>query len=205
MLRRAACAFMAMTFVCVSNLAHAQEDYSRAGCYLGLGGIVGFPLGSEDGLESVTGSSADVDESLGLHARGGCRGKWGGGEVPFEWAEGFDVKADGDDFKVGGWALTLDGKVYPLAGLEGKLPALARRFQPFATVGFGYLTFDLPQLPPGVDVDDWDFAGRFGGGLDVYVTRNIVINVDATYVLPMTSPLDELDYLSVGWGLLFRF
>jgi hypothetical protein len=207
MLRRAgaACAFMAMTLVCVSSLALAQEDYSRMGCYLGLAGTVAFPLGSEDAFEGPPGVSADVDDSLGLHARGGCRGKWAGGEVHFEWLDGFDVEADGLDVKIGGWALTVDGKLYPLAGLESKLPALARRFQPFATIGFGYLTFDLPPLPPGVLEDDWDFAGRFGGGLDVYVTRNVVINVDATYVLPVSSPLDDLDYVSVGWGLLFRF
>jgi hypothetical protein len=202
MLRILTCVFIAMATVCVSNLARAQDDFSRTGCYVGLAGTVAFPLGAEDALEDLTGSSADVDESLGLHARGGCRSKWAGGEVHFEWLEGFDVKADGLDSKVDGWVLTLDGKLYPLAGLERKLPPLARRFQPFATVGFGYLTFDLP---PGVDVDDWDFAGRFGGGLDVYVTRYIVISVDATYVLPVTDDLEDLNYLSVGWGVVFRF
>jgi hypothetical protein len=201
MLRRAAAVFMAMTAMCVSNLALAQEDYSRAGCYLGLAGTVAFPLSAEDELAVLTGLSADVKESLGLHARAGCRGKWAGGEVHFEWLEGFDVKVDGlDAGKVDGWALTLDGKLYPLSALEGKLPALARRFQPFATVGFGYLTFDGPA-----DFDDWDFAARFGGGLDVYVTRYIAVSVDTTYVLPVSSSLDGLDYLSIGWGVLFRF
>jgi hypothetical protein len=205
MLRSAACAFMAMALMCVSNLARAQDDYSRMGCYLGVAGTFAFTLSAEDALERDLGLSADADDSLGLHARGGCRGRWVGGEVHFEWLDGFDIMADGLDVTVDGWVLTVDGKVYPLAGLEGKLPALARRFQPFATVGFGYLTFDLANPPPGADGDDWDFAARFGGGLDVYVTRNIVINVDATYVLPVSDPLDDLDYLSVGWGLLFRF
>jgi hypothetical protein len=202
MLRPVTCVFIAMATVCVSNLARAQDDFSRVGCYLGLAGTVAFPISAEDALEDATGSSADVDESLGIHARAGCRGKWGGGEVHFEWLEGFNVKTDGLDFTVDGWALTADGKLYPLAGLEDRLPLLARRFQPFATVGFGYLTFDLPS---DVDIDDWDFAARFGGGLDVYVTRNIAISVDATYVLPVTEDLEDLDYLSVGWGVLFRF
>ncbi len=183
MLRSAACAFLAMALVCVSNLARAQEDYSREGCYLGLAGTVAFLYSGEDLLERVTGLSADVDESLGLHARVGCRGKWGGGEVHFEWLEGFDVKLDG--LAIGdadGWALTLEGKFYPLAGLEGRLPALARRFQPFATVGFGPLILDTFG-------EEWSFAGRFGGGLDIYVTRNIVINVDTTYVLPVSDSL----------------
>ncbi len=208
MLRSAACAFMTMALVCFSSLARAQEDYSRDGCYLGLAGTVAFLLSGEDLLERhFTGLSADVDESLGLHARVGCRGKWGGGEVHFEWLEGFDAKLDGLAIgKADGWALTLDLKLYPLAGLEGRLPALARRFQPFATVGFGYLTLDTFD-------EEWDFAVRFGGGLELYVTRNVAINVDATYVLPVSDSLcavadcegDDLDYLSVGWGLLYRF
>ncbi len=207
MLRSAACAFMTMALVCFSSLARAQEDYSREGCYLGLGGSVAFLLSGEDWLERRTGSSADVDESLGINVRGGCRGKWGGGELHFEQLEGFDAKVGG--LSIGdadGWALTLDGKFYPLAGLEDRLPALARRFQPFATVGFGYLTLDTFDK-------EWDFAVRVGGGLELYVTRNVAINVDATYVLPVSDSLcavancrgDDLDDLSVGWGLLYRF
>jgi hypothetical protein len=193
-----------MATVCVSNLARAQDDFSREGCYLGLAGTAAFPVGAEDALEDVTGLSADISESLGLHARAGCRGGWGGGELHYEWLEGFDVKIDGLKAKIDGWALTLDGKVYPLWLLEDKLSPLARRFQPFATVGFGYLTFD-GDIRGGPSFDEWDFAARFGGGLDVYVTRNIAISVDTTYVLPVSDSLDDLDYVSVGWGVLFRF
>ncbi|MHC4138126.1 MAG: hypothetical protein ACYS0K_24575, partial [Planctomycetota bacterium] len=163
-------------------------------------GTVAFPIGAEDELEAVSGLSADVSESLGLHARAGCRNGLGGGELHFEWLEGFDVKVDGSKANIDGWALTLDGKLYPLWALETKLPPLARRFQPFATAGIGYLTFDGPQ-----GIDEWDFAVRLGGGLDIYVTRNIVISVDTTYVLPVSDALDGLEYVSVGWGVLFRF
>jgi hypothetical protein len=193
-----------MATVCVSNLARAQDDFSRAGCYLGLAGAAAFPVGAEDELEDVTGLSTDISESLGLHARAGCRNPWFGGELHFEWLEGFDVKVDGLKAKIDGWALTLDGKGYFLAGLEDKLPPLARRFQPFATVGFGYLTFD-GNISGGPSLDDWDFALRLGGGLDVYVTRRIAISVDTTYVLPVSDALDDMDYVSVGWGVLFRF
>jgi hypothetical protein len=195
MLRSAFPVFLALALASVSNLAaaeageagkgaRAKPDYSRTGCYLGLAGTVAFPL-SED----------DVDESLGLHARGGCRGKWGGGEVHYEWLEGFSADLDGTEIEIDGWALTVDGKVYPLAGLEDRFHVEARRIQPFATVGFGYLKLG----------GDWDFAARLGGGLDVYVTRNIAINIDATWVVPTTDRLDDTDYLSVGWGVLYRF
>jgi opacity protein-like surface antigen len=199
MLRIATCVFIAMATVCVSDLARAKDDFSRSGWYLGLAGTVAFPISAEDAVEDATSSSADVSESLGLHARAGYRGNWLGGEVHFEWLENFDVKADRLDFKVDGWALTLDGKLYPLGLLESKLTALARRFHPFATAGIGYVRFSGPQ---GIDDDP---VIRLGGGLDVYVTRNIAISVDTTYVLPMSLAIDDLDYVSVGWGVLYRF
>ena len=198
MLRIVTGVFIAMATLCVSNLARAQEDYSRAGWYLGLGGAVAFPTGT------------DGDESLGLNARAGYRGKWAGGEVHFEWFESLDTKLAIDD----AWALTLDGKLYFLAGLEDTLPPLARRFQPFATAGFGYMTFDFPSAVPRLttlqaleysDLDDWDFVIRAGAGLDVYLTRNIAISVDATYVFATSNDLDELEWVSFGWGLLYRF
>ena len=46
---------------------------------------------------------------------------------------------------------------------------------------------------------------RLGGGFDIDLTRNIAINVDATYVVPVSSVIDDMDYVSVGWGVLFRF
>jgi hypothetical protein len=236
MLRIVTSVFIALATVCVSNLARAQDDlaprddFSRVGCYLGASGTVAFSMSGEDALEDAADAledaleketglsanvSADVSESLGLHARAGCRAGWGGGELHFEWLQEFEVDVDvevdglevGGKAKVDGWALTLDGKLYPLWLLEDKLPPLARRFQPFATVGFGYLTGTIHASADGFsgEGDDWDFAARFGGGLDVYVTRHIAISVDTTYVLPVSDALEGFDYLSVGWGVLFRF
>ena len=229
MVRTVTCVFIAMAAVCISNLARAQDDFSRLGCYLGAAGTVAFPMNYEDALKSSEDAlkaagvgtdvsvSADVGESLGLHARVGCRAGWGGGELHFEWLEEFkinDLKVEVDSLevpnakaKVDGWALTLDGKLYPLWVLENRLPPLARRFQPFATVGFGYLTGTIEATVEGrhVELDDWDFAARLGGGLEVYVTRNIAINVDTTYVIPVSKALEGFNYLSVGWGVLYRF
>jgi hypothetical protein len=201
MLRTATRAFVATAALCLPSLASAQEVvYSRPGCYLGLGGVVAFPVSAEDALEDATGSSASVDESLGLLARGGCRGSFAAGELHFEWLDGFDAEAAGTSFDISAWALSLDAKLYPLAFVENRLPALARRFQPFATLGFGYLSFDAAPLS-----DDWDFIGRFGGGLDVYLTKHIALTIDTTYVLPTTDDLEDLDYVSVGWGLSYQF
>ena len=236
MLRIVTCIIIAMATVCVSNLGRAQDDltprddFYRTGCYLGAAGTVAFAMSGEDTLKKSAGAledaleeatglsanvSADVSESLGLHARAGCRTGWIGGELHFEWLHEFEVDVDvevdglevGGKAKIDGWALTLDGKLYPLWLLEDKLPPLARRFQPFATVGFGYLTGTIDASADGLSGggDDWDFAVRVGGGLDVYVTSNIAISVDTTYVLPVSDALEDFDYLSVGWGVLFRF
>ncbi len=186
MLRIVSCVIVAMATLCISDLARAQEDYSRAGWYLGLGGVVAIPVDSED-------------EFLGLDTRGGYRGQWGGGELQFEWDEDSDVNYD--------WALTLNGKLYFLAGLEDVLPPVARRFQPFATAGFGILHFDRRFRTNATrsDTKNWDFAIRAGLGLDVYLTRNIAISVNGTYVLPTDKTLTGLDYGLIGWGLLYRF
>jgi hypothetical protein len=170
-----------------SNSARAENDFDPAACYVGAAGTVGVPASLDD----------ELDESLGLHARVGCRGEWAGGEVHFEWLEGFDAEGPGSN-KLDAWTMTVDGKLYPLGILDKQLPPLAKRFQPFATVGFGYIDFD------GY-IDDWDFVGRFGGGLDVHLTRHFALSVDASYVMPVTDELEDLDYVSVGWGFLYRF
>jgi opacity protein-like surface antigen len=194
MLRIVTSVFIAMATLCVSNLARAQEDYSRAGWYLGLGGVVGIPISAED-------------EFVGLDARGGYRGKWGGGDLHFEWAGGDDDDFENDFNNNYDWALTLDGKLYYLAGLEDWLHPLARRLQPFFTAGFGTVYFDhsFRANSPKSGSKHWDFAIRAGSGLDVYLTRNIAVSVDWTYVRPMSTTLNDLDYHTIGWGFLYRF
>jgi hypothetical protein len=51
---------------------------------------------------------------------------------------------------------------------------------------------------------DTAFVMRFGGGIDLYATENVVVSVDADYVLPLGN-LDALDYITIGWGIQYRF
>ncbi len=134
MLRIVTSIFIAMATLSISDLASAQDDYSRPGWYLGLGGVAAFTAGGEREIEAWLeregNLSFEIDESLGLNARGGYRGNWAGGELHFEWIEGYDAEAinslgDADDYKIDGWAVSIDGKHYPLDGLQGSLPALA--------------------------------------------------------------------------------
>jgi opacity protein-like surface antigen len=130
------------------------------------------------GANAFEGSGGLDQGEAGLQARAGCRDKWFGGELQYE---GFDDLEDR-------WTLTVDAKGYPLQG----------RFQPFVSLGFGYAELDKRTG------NDWEFAIRPGGGLDVYLTRHIAFNLNASYVVPMDDS-DSGDYVSLGWGLLYRF
>ena len=60
--------------------------------------------------------------------------------------------------------------------------------------------FGLPNL----NWTDANFAMRFGGGIDLYATKNVVVSAQADYLLPFGS-LDGFDFLSIGLGLQYRF
>jgi hypothetical protein len=51
-----------------------------------------------------------------------------------------------------------------------------------------------------------DGALRVGGGIDIYATRNIVSEINATYVVPFSDVgFVNTDYVSVQWRLVYRF
>lgn len=54
------------------------------------------------------------------------------------------------------------------------------------------------------DSGESGFAARFGGGIDIYITRNFYGALDASYVLP-TGDVDDFDMVSIGWGFGYRF
>lgn len=49
-----------------------------------------------------------------------------------------------------------------------------------------------------------DFGFRAGGGIDFYLNEHLVLNWEATAVIP-TGKLDTLNYYSFGWGIQYRF
>lgn len=110
------------------------------------------------------------------------------------------------------WALSADLAVYPWTG----------RVQPFLLAGLGWLWADLeeqrvrrPDTTPGspdpdlvklglgIDSGD-DLMARFGAGVEFYLADYFFLYADASYVLG-TGEVDDLDYISVGWGLGCRF
>ncbi len=95
-------------------------------------------------------------------------------------------------------------KLYPFGG----------RFQPFALGGAGFLWASLDCTDTngvamdcgGAGFDDTEvaFAGRFGGGLDVYITRHLAVSGELAYVMP-TGDLSDMRFLTFGAYVTLRF
>ena len=104
---------------------------------------------------------------------------------------------------------------------------LTGRFQPFLLLGGGTMTVrtkvtnptavqQSTEFPPnsGLYVPNrgpvtqarnyQDFVFRFGGGIDLYATEHVVVNLGATYLLPLGN-VRTLDVYTFGGGLEYRF
>lgn len=170
------------------------RSFTRDGWYAGLQTAKGF-----EHYDNGSGLRGNDVEAWGLNARVGWRDlTYLGVEGQFEWLDGFKLR--GSDVEVRVYTFTLNFKgYYPLG-----------RFHPFALAGLGFSNMKVGNagtiaeqngLAPG---KNGNFAGRFALGVDFYVSPNLVLTADASYVLPR-GELNELQYFSVGWGLQWRF
>ena len=189
----------------------AQDDFARKGFYVGLGGtyaIDTFENELEDEIEDAVGGPVrvSVDDSLGINGRIGYRfHRRISAEVQAEWIDGFEANVSVPGFgKIAG--VELEPSVIT-ANAKGHL--LTGRYQPFLLVGLGVMSAkakfrDTVGLGLAASERFTDFTTRFGAGLDLYATENVVLSVGADYVLPF-GDLKDTDYISFGWGLQYRF
>jgi opacity protein-like surface antigen len=190
-----ACALLLLS----ADSAYAQ-DYARNGFYVGVAGSIGIDTAVEDELEKLTGVEVDIDEAGGLQARLGYRFHPRiSTEIQFEWLDDADISllAPGgkDALSLERFAYTANAKAYLLTGF----------FQPFVLAGVGLLQVKVKDsLGFAISVTEEDFAARFGGGVEIYATEKIAVNLDASYVLP-TGNLKDFDYISIGFGAQYRF
>jgi len=170
-------------------------------------------------------SSADADDSWSVKGRGGyrCHSRYSVGAT-FEYFGGFDTEwsgvlnlngTSGDDIDV--FAATVDIKGYLLTG----------RYQPYLLFGGGTMNIETkvtnptgivsvvnedppPDVFPVVGVpvtqsrDFTDFVLRFGGGFDIYATEHVVVNIGASYLLPL-GEVSSADLYTIGGGIEYRF
>ncbi len=169
---------------------------------MGVSGSYAMDMAAEDELEDMLDdigivNDLDVRDSFGLQGRLGWRFiPHFAAEVQVEYLFGFDVKNLGQ--KLGEFEMLT-------ATLNAKLPLTTRDVQPFVLVGMGALFAHIDGTAgAGVSGGDWGPALRGGAGLDLYMTEHVVVSVDATYVRPFEH-VRNLDYLSVGFGVQYRF
>jgi opacity protein-like surface antigen len=188
------------------------EDFARRGFLVGVAGSYALETFEDDletNLDRKLGvpTSLSVDNSFGFNGRLGyrCHRRFSA-EVEVEWIDGFD-----SDLSSTGFGQLARPRIEPIvvtANVKGYL--LTGRYQPFLKVGGGVMTAeskfkdDNVVLPLPRNESENAFAMRFGGGVDLYATKNIVVSLEADYVLPFGN-LDDLDYVSIGWGVQYRF
>lgn len=217
------------SFASAADVDH--EDYQRPGFYLLAAAAIGFENSEDlddanDELDDVldafiqfeidsgnlpigtTGDGKlDADVMAGVNIAGGYRiNPRVAVEGEFEWAKGdidleitlrppgFEDFNDSTKFaEFSYWLLTANAKVFAFTGF----------IQPFALVGVGVMGQKL-EVDGAPDQDDTGAGFRFGGGADVYITRNIAVSTDFTYVLTAGDVKDN-DVMSLNAGLLWRF
>ena len=201
--------FASVLLLVWSGTAQAQEEeseFARPGAYLGIGGVYAIETFQDDLDDDLEGPllpdvRTSVDNSGGFGLRIGYRiGAYSAVELHFEYVDSFDTKFDVDgvgtfDVEIEVWTLTGNGKLFLSTG----------RFQPFVSMGLGYIDIDAKNESAGLTAKGWeDLVLRLAGGMDAYATRHLAVTLEVAYVIT-DADIDDLNYVSLGGGLTFRF
>ncbi|MCP5041037.1 MAG: porin family protein [bacterium] len=174
-----------------------EADFARSGIYLQLGAAGSFHTGLEDDSEDVISGVVDIDADTpaGVDFHGGYRlGRYVAAELNAQWFAAADIEVEGfRSYRLDTWNLTGGVKAYPLAG----------RYQPFGHVGVGVMQADLKGRGLLPDRKSLDVIFRFGGGLDIYITKHFAVVTEMSYVLPI-GEVEGLDQITFGGGLMWR-
>jgi hypothetical protein len=179
----------------VAPLPARAQDYVREGWYVGGRGVY-------TQVEFDTQGEADNDFGFNLFA-GYRMFKGFASDFEFEYIDAIPVNGKpGPNFDVRTFDLAWMFRLYPLAWAFEPGSGF-QRVQPYLTAGPSLQWVQLQRLP-GNDRDDGNFAGRLGGGFDVYLTPNIAVTADAKYTIG-TGNVEDYPYWSIGWGFVYRF
>ena len=185
-----------------------DEGFSHSGLYIGVGGTYvtdTFESDLEGALDPVLpGVSVDIDESWGINAVVGYRIlPFLAAEVEYEWIDEFDIKLSGIK------ALSLEAQSVT-ANLKWIVPTW--RIQPYLLTGAGFTRWKIKdKVGLGISETSTDFAGRLGAGLDLYITKHILLTMGANAVLSTTDfsvagqDVDPIFYVGGQAGIQYRF
>ncbi|HEU4428815.1 MAG TPA: porin family protein [Myxococcota bacterium] len=172
--------FVIMLALALGATGAAAQDFARSGLYGQVNGVATFE--SFDGVPS-----SGLDTGIGASGRLGFR------MTPNIAVEGL-VEYSGDFSDISGLDLTST-----LFLANARYYFLTDRIQPYAALGLGGQIFHIDPGP-----DEGAFAVRFGGGLDYYISETWGLTGEFAYNVA-TGDLDDLNYMSLGWGAFFRF
>jgi len=159
----------------------------------------------------------DVDsDTFGAAGRGGyrCHPRISA-ELQFEALADFDgsIRENGtpSNDSARNFDLELESLVFT-DNLKGHL--LTGRTQPFVLLGVGFMRMEskardstggtIPGRAAQASERTVNVAFRYGAGLDFYLTKNVVMSAEGSYLMPL-GKLDGLDYYQFGVGLQYRF
>lgn len=197
-------ALFALTTAASRLPAQEAEDFGRPGGYIGGGFTWAFENFDFDQVSALTGTDVSASGSPGFDVRGGYRfNEYVALEGDFQYYANFDIEAAGVDvLSANAFSFFANVKGYPLAG----------RVQPYGLFGIGVLRAAIEDdFGLGVSESDAAFALRFGGGLDVYVTEHVLLNLDVGYLLTPSDmnfggPVDiGTDLIPLTVGAQYRF
>jgi len=178
-MRPGALALAALLVLATAGAAAAQEeddDFGRAGPYVGGGFVWAFENFDLDQVRSFSGVDVSASGSPGLDLRGGYRfNRWIAVEGNYQYYANFDIDTgDADVFDLRAFSFFASAKGYPLDG----------RVQPYGMFGIGVMGA-LLEDDYDLDIEETDasFTLRAGGGIDVYVTRHFLLNLDVAYLI----------------------
>jgi hypothetical protein len=186
----------ALAAALAASPAARAADYTRTGWYAGARGV--YAVENFD----VPGSA---DNDFGFNLFGGYRlFSFLASDFEFEYIDALrvDGNAGNPNFDVRTFVLAWNFRFFPLSPVfEPDSPL--QRVQPYLSAGVSNQWVQLQRVPSG-DKDEGNFAGRLGGGVDVYLTGNWVLTADAIYTIG-GGDVSDFPYLSVGWGFAYRF
>ncbi len=186
---------LGLTLVMLGTDAMAQEededqavDYSRTGMYVSASGVFvveRWPSSNKN---------AGADDTYGLNLRVGSRiSQWASVELELELIDDF-FPDEHQDFRA--VTATANTRVYPMGG----------RIQPFALAGLGIVSTVVKHRDRDSSIKqsnaDWGF--RAGAGVDFYYTEHVAVSLEASHIFTV-GDVKDIDHISIGVGLLYRF
>jgi len=162
--------------LCAAEEVADKDGYAHPGLYVGVGGVYVFEDFAKD-LEDV---GVRRDNGGGVDVRAGYRFHPAvAAELAFNWLTP-DVDAESI------WTVTANGKLYSTA--------LTGRIQPYGILGVGVITSGRTNV-----------IGRFGLGLETYITRHFLLSFEAAFMKPGGSFDNDFDYIPLTLAGQYRF